>query len=54
MVKGYDGEILYHPGKVNVVVNDLSRESTSRPRRELCLRMKTFIPLLDLMKSGRE
>lgn len=51
MVKDYGGEILYHPCKVNVVIDTLSWKWTSGALHELCLRMKTFTPLLELLEK---
>ena len=52
VVKYYDCEILYHPGKANVMVDALSRKATSAPIRDLCLRMIITSLLLDLNKKA--
>lgn len=39
VVKDYDCEILYHPGKANVVADALSRKAFVAPIRDICLRM---------------
>ena len=51
VIKAYDCEILYHPGKDNVVSDALSRKASSTPVRELCLRMTIDSPLLDLIRE---
>ena len=53
MVKDYDCEILYHPGKANVVVDALSHKTVSAPIRDVCLRKTMISPLLDITKEAR-
>ena len=47
MVKDYDCEILYHPGKANVVADALSRRVESSSIRDVCMRMTVMTPILD-------
>ena len=42
VVKDYDCEILYHPGKANVVADVLSRKVASI--RDVCMRMTVVLP----------
>ena len=48
VVKDYDYEILYHPGKANVVADVLSRKVA--PIRDICLRMTVVTPLLERIR----
>lgn len=50
MVNDYDCEILYHPGKANVVVDALSHMTMIVPIEDLCLRMIIVSPLLDMTR----
>ena len=52
VLKDYDCEILYHPGKANVVADALSRKATGSPIGNICLRMKVISPLLDMIKEA--
>ena len=47
MVKDYDCEIHYHPGKANVVADMLSRKVASAPIWDLCLRTTVITLLLE-------
>ena len=49
MVKDYDCEILYHPRKMNVVADALSRKSASTYVAGLCMMIYIDSPLLDLI-----
>ena len=51
VVKDYDYEIMYRPGKAIVVAATLSRKAASTPIRDVCLRMVVTSPLLDLIKE---
>ena len=53
MVKDYDCEILYHPGKANVVADALSRRAESTPLRDVCLRLTVMTPVLDAMRGAQ-
>ena len=53
MVKDYDCDILYYPGKANVVVDALSCKAASTPIRDICLRMTVTSSLVDMIKGER-
>lgn len=53
MEKDYDCKILYHPRKVNVVADALSRKSASTPIKDLFLRMVIVSPLFDMIKEAQ-
>ena len=52
VLKDYDYEILYHPGKANVVSDALSHKATSAPIENVCLRMTMISPLLDMINEA--
>ena len=54
VLKDYDCEILYHPGKDNVVADALSRKPTISPPLEMCLRMTVVSPLIEMIRSAQE
>ena len=54
IVKDYDYEILYHPGKANVVANTLSRKATCEFIRDLCFRIIVVTPLLDNIIAAQD
>ena len=53
MVKDYDCEILYHPGKANVVADALIRKAESAPLRDVCLRLTVMTPVLDAIRGAQ-
>lgn len=53
VVKDYDCEILYHPGKANVVANALSRRAEGPPMRDVCLRLTVMTPMLDTIRGAQ-
>ena len=53
VVKDYDCEILYHPGKANVVADALSRRAESAPLRDVCLRLTVMAPVLDTIRGAQ-
>ena len=53
MAKDYDCEILYYPGKVNVVTGALSHMSASSLVRSLCMRISIDSPLLNLIREAK-
>lgn len=52
ILKDYDCEILYHPGKANVVADALIRKTVGSQIGNVCLRMKVISPLLDMIKEA--
>jgi len=54
VLKDYDCEILYHEGKANVVADALSRKSTPKAIKGICLRMTVTAPLLELISKAQE
>ena len=53
MLKDYDYEILYRPGKANVVADSLSRKTEGSPIRDMCMRMTVIFPLLDMIREAQ-
>lgn len=53
MVKDYDCEILYHPGKANVVVDALSRKAKSAPIQDICMRLTVMTLVLDTIREAQ-
>ena len=53
MVKDYDCEILYHPGKDNVVADALDRKAVAAPIRNTCLRLTMITPFLEWIHESR-
>ena len=51
IVKDYDCEILYHPGKANVVTDPLSRKSAGPTVEVACIRISVDSPLVDLISE---
>ena len=54
VVKDYDCEILYHPGKANVVADALSRRTESTPIRDICMRLTVMTPVLDTIRGAQD
>ena len=53
VLKDYDCEILYHPGKANVVADAFSRKAESPSIGNVCLRMTVISPMLDMIKEAQ-
>ena len=53
VVKDYDCEILYHPGKANMVADALSRREESAPIQDVCMRMTVMTPILDTIREAQ-
>ena len=53
VVKDYDCEILYHPGKANVVANALSRKVVAASIRDIYLRMTVITPILEQIREAQ-
>ncbi|KAJ9539145.1 LOW QUALITY PROTEIN: hypothetical protein OSB04_031878 [Centaurea solstitialis] len=53
VVKDYDCEILYHPGKANMVVITLSRKAHSVVMRVPIMRLTMTTSMLELIKSSQ-
>ena len=54
MLKDYDCEILYHPGKANVVVDALRRKVSLERRRLRVLRIKVVSTIVESIKKAQE
>ncbi|KAJ9557738.1 hypothetical protein OSB04_012352 [Centaurea solstitialis] len=54
VVKDYDCEILYHPGKANVVADALSRKTEHAPLRNSHLKMAVTTSFVDLVLRAQE
>ena len=53
VVKDYECEILYHPGKANVVANARSRRAESALLRDVSLRLTVMTPVLDTIREAQ-
>ena len=53
VLKDYDYEILYHPGKANEVADAFSRRAESAPIRDVCMRMTMMTPVLDIIREAQ-
>ncbi|KAJ9548848.1 hypothetical protein OSB04_021391 [Centaurea solstitialis] len=53
VIKDYDCEILYHPGKANVVADALSRKGSILLLRVPCMRMTVTTSLIELIRRSQ-
>ena len=53
VVKDYNYEILYHPGKANVVADALSRKSLGASTPTKCMRVAVDSPLVSLIRDAQ-
>ena len=53
VVKDYDCEIFYHPGKANVVADALSRKSVGSSIPVTCMRIVVDSPLVSLIRDAQ-
>ncbi|KAJ9553882.1 LOW QUALITY PROTEIN: hypothetical protein OSB04_017927 [Centaurea solstitialis] len=53
VVKDYDCEILYHPGKTNVVADALSRKGSMLLLRVPCMRLTVSTSLIELIRQSQ-
>jgi len=54
LLKDYDCEIMYHPGKANVVADALSRKSSHDPIRVSSLKVMISVNFYDQIKEAQE
>ena len=54
VLKDYDCEILYHPGKANIVADALSRYTVGEPLRGMCKRLTVVTPLYDSIRKAQK
>ncbi|KAJ9565014.1 LOW QUALITY PROTEIN: hypothetical protein OSB04_000980 [Centaurea solstitialis] len=54
VVKDYDCEILYHPGKANVVADALSRKGSMLLLRVPCMRLTVSTSLIELIRQSQK
>ena len=52
-VNDSDCEILYHPGKANMVADAFSRKAVTAPIRNMCLRMTMITPMLEHIREAQ-
>ena len=53
MVKDYDCEILYHPGKANLVADSLSHKSARSSVGDMCMRICVDSLLMGLIREAQ-
>ena len=53
VVKDYNCEIIYHPGKANVVADALSRKSVGSSTPARCMRIAVDSPLVGLVRDAQ-
>ena len=54
LLKDYDCEILYHPGKANVVADALSRKVNLEKKRPRALRIEVVSTIVESIKKAQE
>ena len=52
IVKDYKCEIMYHPGKANVVADALSWRAVSTPIQDVCMRISVIRLVLEMIKEA--
>ena len=54
LLKDYDYEILYHPGKANIVADALSRKVNLERKRPRALRIEVVSTIVESIRKAQE